>query len=245
MASKIPTILHQMWRTAELPRPFATWRAGWIARHPNWQHRIYDDARIRKTIADRSPRWLSTFEALPTAIQRADFFRYLIVFLEGGLYADIDMISYRPCDKLLEGASCVLGIEFRLNKRSQASLSYSQPWQLANFIFAAAPGHPFLGALLEEIARTATRIIDNDDSVQETTGPRMLTRVAGSMMPMSPGSITILPQINWNPPWTLPRIGPLASNIYARHVCFGTWRTENLFRRRLERGLRRLTALIN
>jgi inositol phosphorylceramide mannosyltransferase catalytic subunit len=245
MVAKIPTILHQMWRTAELPRPFAIWRAGWIAQHPHWEHRIYDDAEIRNTITDRSPQWLSTFEALPKAIQRADFFRYLVVFLDGGLYADIDMISYRPCDKLLEGSTCVLGIEIRLDKRSQEALGYSQPWQLANFIFAAAPGHPFLGALLEEIARMATTPIHNDDSVQETTGPRMLTRVANSMLPKHNSSTKILPQINWNPPWILPRIGPFAANIYARHVCFGTWRTESLLRRRFELGLRRLTAAIN
>jgi inositol phosphorylceramide mannosyltransferase catalytic subunit len=245
MTTKIPPILHQMWRTTELPGPFAVWRAGWIAQHPNWEHRIYTDAQIRRTIVDRSPQWLSTFEALPRAIQRADFFRYLIVFLEGGLYADLDMISYRPCDILLDGSSCVLGIEIHLNKRSQAAFGYSQPRQLANFIFAAAPEHPLLGSLLEEIARTASMPLRNDDSVQETTGPRMLTRTVYSMLPKLKSSIKILPQINWNPPWILPRVEPWASKIYARHVCFGTWRTENLVRRRFDRSLRRLLAFIN
>jgi inositol phosphorylceramide mannosyltransferase catalytic subunit len=242
---EIPTILHQTWRTVDLPRPFAHWRAGWIARHPSWDHRLYDDALIRKTIADRAPQWLSTFDALPRMIQRADFFRYLIVFLDGGLYADLDMISHRPCDALLEGSSCVLGIEMRVNKRLQAAFGYAQPWQLANFIFAATPGNQFLGTLLEEIARTSVRSVRDDDSVQETTGPRILTRVAYSMLGAERGSITLLPRINWNAPLELPRIGPLASNIYARHVRYGTWRTESLLWRRSCRALRKFAAFIN
>jgi hypothetical protein len=38
--------------------------------------------------------------------------------------------------------------------------------------------------------------------------------------------MTILPQINLNPPVFYPRIGPLVRNIYARHVCVGGWRTK-------------------
>ena len=238
MAEKIPTILHQTWRSADLPMPFAGWRAGWIARHPNWEHRIYDDVAIRRTIMDRAPQWLSTFDTLPRAIQRIDFFRYLIVFLDGGMYADMDMISYLPCDPLLAGASCVLGIENHIRKHLQIALGYPQPWQLANFIFAAVPRHPLFGALLEEIARSATKPVQGDEFVEETTGPRMLTRVACAMPPERRGTIKILPQINWNPPTAYPRIGPLVPRIYARHACVGSWRTQRLWLRRAWRGAR-------
>jgi mannosyltransferase OCH1-like enzyme len=238
MASKIPAILHQTWRTVDLPMPFAGWRAGWIARHPNWEHRIYDDAALRRTIADRAPQWLSTYDTLPRMIQRVDFFRYLIVYLDGGMYADMDMISYLPCDPLLDGANCVLGIEIHLRKHLQAELGYPQPWQLANFIFAAVPGHPFLGALLEEIARSTTKPVQDDEFVQEITGPRMLTRLACAIPLERRGSIRILPQINWNAPQVYRQIGPLAARIYARHACFGSWRTQNLLWRRFWRGVR-------
>ena len=90
---------------------YAEWRAGWIANHPGWNHRFYDDSAIRSFVTDRAPTWLSTFDALPSMIQRVDFFRYLAVYLDGGMYADVDMISYRSCEPLLAGAACVLGIE--------------------------------------------------------------------------------------------------------------------------------------
>ncbi|MGE3415864.1 MAG: glycosyltransferase family 32 protein [Bradyrhizobium sp.] len=225
MSAAIPIILHQLWREAELPPPYSEWRAGWIANHAGWAHRLYDDEAIRRITADRAPQWLPTFEALPRAIQRVDFFRYLIVYLDGGMYADLDMISYQPCDPLLAGASCVLGIENHISRKRQQELNYERPWQLANFIFAAAPEHPFLASLLEAIARQATTKVNSDHEVQEITGPRLLTRIAYGLPPDVRGPIRVLPQINWNPPSIYPRIGPLAGRIYARHLCLGGWRT--------------------
>jgi mannosyltransferase OCH1-like enzyme len=224
MSPEIPTILHQIWWAGDLPPSLAEWRAGWISNHPRWIHRLYDEAAMRRVLSDRAPQWLPTFDTLPRMIQRIDFFRYLIVYLDGGLYADVDMLSYLPCDPLLKNASCVLSIENHVGKHLQKKLSYKGPWQLANFVFAAVPGHPFLAALLEQIGRSAALPTPNDDSVEDISGPRMLTRMAYALKSEDKGAITILPQINLNPPVFYPRLGPLARNIYARHVCVGGWR---------------------
>jgi hypothetical protein len=161
----------------DLPPPYAEWRAGWIANHhPDWTHRLYDEAAIRHVLADRAPQWLPTFDTFPRMIQRVDFFRYLIIYVDGGLYADVDMISYLPCDPLLKKASCALSIENHLGKHLQTKLGYQQPWQLANFVLAAVPGHPFFAPLLKEIARSAAMAAPNDDCVEDISGPRMLTR---------------------------------------------------------------------
>jgi mannosyltransferase OCH1-like enzyme len=245
MTVDIPKILHQTWRTAELPAPFKAFRASWLNLHRGWQHQIYDDDRIYRIVCDRLPRWLPTFEALPLPIMRADLFRYLIVFLDGGVYADIDTVSYRACDELLENSNCVLGTEMRVSSSLQASFNYARPAQIANFIFAATPEHPFLGSVIENIAQRASSPPDGDDFVQETTGPRMFTRATYSFLLSQPDSIKILPRINWNAPLELPRIGPMAKRIYVRHICFGTWRTENLTSRRLALGLRRLVSVVN
>ncbi|MCW5702398.1 MAG: glycosyltransferase family 32 protein [Bradyrhizobium sp.] len=222
----IPSVLHQIWWSGPLPQPYAEWRAGWIANHPTWVHRLYGESEIIGIVQARAPQWLGTFNALPRMIQKIDFFRYLIVYLDGGLYADVDMISYLPCDPLLAGASCILSVEHRLNNRLQTEFGYRQPWQFANFVFAAVAGHPFFAALLEHLAKRSGLPAPNDDGVEDTTGPRMLTRLAYSLRPEQRGEIRILPQVNLNPPFFYPRLGPLARSIYARHVCAGDWRTE-------------------
>jgi inositol phosphorylceramide mannosyltransferase catalytic subunit len=223
---EIPKILHQTWRTADLPMPYAEWRAGWIAHHPSWSHRFYDDAAIHAFMVKRAPTWLPTFDALPSMIQRVDFFRYLAVYIDGGMYADVDMISYRSSEPLLAGQACVLAIENHISPWLQQRLGYKRPWQLANFVFAASPGHPLLEALLEDIARHAATPVLSDHHLQEITGPRLLTKIAYELAPETRGPIKVLPQINWNPPSVYPRIGPLDQRIYARHVCLGSWRTQ-------------------
>lgn len=224
----IPPILHQTWRDENLPPPFARWRATWRNLHPRWEHRFYTDADIRKIVVDRVPQFLRAFDALTVPVQRVDFFRYLIVHLDGGLYADLDMIAYQPSDDLLNGHACVLCVEHELTARRQASLGFRLPYQLANCIFAAAPGHPFLGELLEAIARHATAIVRDDGDVLQTTGPYILTRLAFDLPPARRGPIKVLPQITWMPPREYPRIGMLAEKIHARHMGSGTWRTASV-----------------
>lgn len=222
--SGIPLILHQTWRDDALPPKFARWRQAWLALHPDWEHRFYDDHDIRRIVRDRAPRLVPAFERLPRPIQRIDLFRYLIVHLDGGLYADLDMEPYLPCDRLLAGADCVLGVEFQIGPRYQAMLGYRFPWQIANCIFAAAPGHPFFAELVEGIARYVPDPGTGDDDVEDTTGPRYLTRAAYDLPPHRRGAIRLLPQIVWNAPAPYRRIGPLAARIHARHRASGTWR---------------------
>jgi mannosyltransferase OCH1-like enzyme len=222
----IPKILHQTWRSSDLPTQFRQWSSAWRALHPKWEYRFYDDAAVYRIVADRAPQWLGTFNALPHAVQRMDLFRYIIIYLDGGLYVDIDTIPFLPNDQLLAGSSCVLGIEFSLKKSERSALGY--PWQLANFIFAAAPAHPFMLQLIEQIARNGGKSCNGEDDVENTTGPRMLTRLAFELPASRRGRILVLPQIVWNAPaWACYlRIGPLAQRVHVRHAGVGSWRTK-------------------
>ncbi|HEX4111435.1 MAG TPA: glycosyltransferase [Stellaceae bacterium] len=224
MPAEIPKILHQTWRNSDLPGKFARWRAAWRGLHPDWEHRFYDDADIRRLVTDRAPQMLSVFEALPRPILRVDLFRYLIVHLDGGVYADLDMKPYRASDPLLAGSSCVLSVEAHVGPTYQKVVGYPQPWQLANCIFAAVPGHPFFAELLERIAIGATAPVHSDDDVEEITGPRVLTRLIYDLPAARRGAVRVLPQIHWMAPWMYPRVGALATQIHARHASTGTWR---------------------
>jgi hypothetical protein len=39
----IPRIIHQTWKTADVPPRFAAWRESWARLHPGWQHRLWTD----------------------------------------------------------------------------------------------------------------------------------------------------------------------------------------------------------
>jgi mannosyltransferase OCH1-like enzyme len=230
----IPKIIHQTWRTSKLPKNFSRWSAEWRRLHPTWDYRFYDDNEVETIVKERAPELYEAFRSLARQIQRIDMFRYLIVYLDGGLYADIDMIPFRPSDRLIEGESCVIGVEHRLMPWRQAELEYKHPYQIQNCIFAAEPGHPFFRLLLERISKHARSPALDDSDVEDITGPRMLTRIAFDLPSDQQGRIRVVPKIVWSAPREYPRIWPFGHQVHARHAATGTWRTQRRsFLRRL------------
>lgn len=221
----IPTILHQTWKTSELPEQFARFQDTWRKHHPRWEIRLYDDADCRRLVVADYPELIELYDALPTNIQRADLFRYLVVHRFGGVYADLDMECYRSIEPLLAGRSCVFGTEATFGEALRRNLNYRSPYQVANCIFAASRGHAFFRLLLDRI-RLPTDGACSDDQVEETTGPRFLTRVFQEVHERFP-ELTLLPQIYWNPPNrpSYPNWFPFNVHLYCRHHFAGTWRT--------------------
>lgn len=235
----IPKILHQTWKTEALPPEFSRFRETWRKSHPRWDLRLYDDAACRRLVVDDYPEMVDVYDALPTNIERADLFRYLVVHRFGGVYADLDMESYRSIEPLLAGRLCLFGIEAIFGETLRRRLSYRYPYQVANCIFAAVPGHPFLRLLLDRI-RPRLRGIFFDDSVEDTTGPRFLTRLFQGAREQFP-EMMLLPQIHWMPPKDYPNLFPFNVHMYCRHHFAGTCRSAggtesgNLWRRFRER----------
>jgi mannosyltransferase OCH1-like enzyme len=221
----IPRVLHQTWATRAPPPRLAAWRRTWIATHPGWSHRLHDDAACRALVAARFPEWLARYDALPRAIHRADLFRLLVLLDRGGLYADLDMEAFRPVDDLLVGATCVLSVEATLTRRRQRELGYAAPFQVANCVLAAAPGHPFLAAVLADVA-AAGPPAPGDAAVEDWAGPRRLTRVFHALPDAIRAQVRLLPQVHLVAPDLYAPGTPLGAAVRARHRCAGTWRAD-------------------
>ncbi len=238
--NKIPKILHQTWKGHDLPEKFRNWQRSWIHHHPDWEHRFYTDNDCTAFIRKVFPGWLDIYEQYREPVQRADLFRYLVIYHCGGLYADMDMKCFKSIDSLLGKKSCLFSIEAYLTNEFQKELDYPKPFQVANCIFAAGPNHPFLEHILKRVKVLSSVSIQNDNDVEESTGPRMLTRLFFSI-PVEIGSlVTLLPQINLMSPSSYPNIFPINLNMYARHHCSGTWKKDkkklSLKRRLIERN---------
>lgn len=239
-SAPIPRILHQTWRDDRPPPRLAAWRDGWRRLHPHWEHRFYTDADIRRWIARHRPEWGDLYAAYRHPIQRVDLFRYLVVHHHGGLYADLDMACRRPVDPLLAAGGCVLSVEAHLTRAYQAELGYRRPVQIANCIFAAPPGHPFLARLLDRLRRQGAGPVPSDGAVEEATGPRRLTRTYFDLPAGERRAVRLLPQIHLMAPTVYPDLFPFDRRVYARHHCAGTWkragRRVGLRRRLVERS---------
>lgn len=233
----IPSRISQTWKTHELPEAAKPFRQGWHTHHPDFDIRLFDDAEARAVVTEVAPGDIEVYDALPFPVMRADLFRYAVMVRDGGIYADIDMECRKPLTPLLVQGSCLLGIEAHLGATRQRELGYAAPFQIANCVFAAQPGHPFFVAALARafaLIRAAPKL--ERAMVEDLTGPRMLTRL---LFERAWPGVMLAPQIVLMAPLFYPAFWPFDALVRTRHHTFGTWKTGepvSLYRRWIERN---------
>lgn len=170
----IPKILHQTWKTYEVPEEWWDCVNSWKRHHPDWEYRLWTDAESETFVARHYPSLLETFQNYPYNIQRADAIRYLVLHQLGGVYADLDYECLQPLDPLLPGHSAIIGLE------PDAHAAYSKvDHMLCNALMASEPGHPFMAAVIRHL-ENATHGTVADYDILATTGPLMLNQVHAS-----------------------------------------------------------------
>ena len=107
----IPRIIHQTWKTNEIPERWRSWQQSWRDRHPDYAYRYWTDADNREFMALHYPDYLDVYDGHKLGVHRADMVRYFILRHFGGIYADMDFEALKPLDPLLEGKSLVFGLE--------------------------------------------------------------------------------------------------------------------------------------
>jgi hypothetical protein len=167
---RIPKIIHQTWfdepsvdRYPQLARLQNSWKS------QGWEYRFYRDEDIRAYIAKHfPPRFLDAFDSVIPGAFKADFFRYLVLLKDGGVYADADIL-----------------LDINLSSIITPSMSFfvprdivgdyaSENFCLWNGMMAAAPGHPFMVHAAEALLNNILNRVDYHDMERE------LCQVAGT-----------------------------------------------------------------
>jgi len=163
--TRIPRIIWQTFATGDLPAPAVACRDSWAAFNPDWEYRFLDDHDIDTFVREHSSAELhALFRSLPLGVMRADLWRYLAVWVFGGLYTDIDTVCLAPVDSWLPADSDLI-------------ITPENHVHLCQWTFLAAPGHPCLEKVLDLIVTRARPGIDTsrDEFVHYHTGPGVWT----------------------------------------------------------------------
>jgi len=171
----------------------------WERHNPNFKHILFNDtsenARILEISGNHLPEINRTYSELlhKKIVLRSDFFRYVVIWADGGIWADVDTWAQRPFDAWIS-----LAVPPEAPRQSLASLESSvgmivglecvlgeggQWTSLAQYIFAAKQGHPVLLEIIARIVEKAGDIAIHLDSVEELrnrevlgmTGPEIFT----------------------------------------------------------------------
>ncbi|WP_244433849.1 glycosyltransferase [Azospirillum sp. B506] len=184
----IPRLIHQTWKTSDIPSGLQALQRSWIARNPGFAYRFWTDGDIERFVAEEHPALLPVFRGYADPIARIDLARYLILRRFGGVYADLDLECLRPVDGLLEGRSFVVGLEPEEHGRLAKAVERGLPRILCPSFLASVPGHPFWDHLLDRLVEAQHR-----PDVLDATGPFLLTRAHASYEGEGQAAVTVLP----------------------------------------------------
>ena len=110
---------------------------------PGWKHRIYDDANATAFLKEHfRPEVAARFNNLTNGAHKADLFRYAVLYINGGVWLDVDVELRDPLDDI-----------FRRN-----NTIYTTKSGVFDDIFQAILGSPrgkdFMNDLVEEIVES-------------------------------------------------------------------------------------------
>lgn len=120
----------------------------------DYVHEFYDDERCLAFLAaEYGDRHVETYRRLKLGAHKADFWRYCVLYVRGGVYMDIKTELTRPLNDIFERRGgawyCVLG-----------AWCGSFPAYLHNGVIASPAGNPVLKAAIEHILETPNEVID-------------------------------------------------------------------------------------
>jgi mannosyltransferase OCH1-like enzyme len=195
-ARVIPRVIYQTWRSKS-PKAWTRSERRWVAswrRNRGWAHEIHDDADCLALVRAHYPEHLDTYQSL-RPVEKADFWRYLVVHRYGGLYVDFDTSCARAIDgwlrdddELVLGLMCDLVDKYpdwrpRRRVRSGGGFDPTSGWRdhpvvFTNWAFAARPGHPLLAEVIRRLVINASDpyFLEEDTSwIVKKTGPGVVT----------------------------------------------------------------------
>lgn len=211
---RIPRILHQTWRTEELPE---RWRP--VSQHcrdlmPDYEYMLWTDESSREFIASHYAWFLPTFDAYTYPIQRADAIRYFILYHYGGIYLDLDVGCIKRLDPLL--AYPVI-------------LPRTIPVGVSNDLMFAEKLHPFMEQTIHNLINFDHTYILNYPTVMFSTGPMFVSAQYGLYAsahpgtPGTPGDVRILPKSLYGKN-TKPGEAP---NSFFQHYYGSSWHADD------------------
>jgi len=233
--TNISKIVHQTWKSPEIPRRWQHAVDSVKRLHADWNYRLWTDAEMDAHLEKRKPDLWPVYRGMEKNIMRADVFRYVLMHDFGGLYCDLDYEFIRPFP--YGDTELLLSYEFAIEYGDAQD-------QIANYILASRPGHPFWKDVIADIIKNPPSATVYTDVI-DATGPGFLSRVFFANRERYDGVV-----VTEKPVLSPTRLhSPLERKIlhnsgvtYGMHLGSGSWKerwTPTYFRAKISKLFRR------
>lgn len=178
----IPKRIVQTWPThnlGNLEKVAETWKN----LNPTFTYTLFDDTECENLIYRRfEPRVWNAYTSIKAGAFKADLWRYCELYLNGGVYVDIDTVCLGSIDDILDPtATLITPIDFN-------------PVNLFNAFIAVVPGHPVMLMCIK-------KIVENVESNKKQfgldfSGPGVLGECVAKYLGMSRKPFVLSDTIN-------------------------------------------------
>jgi mannosyltransferase OCH1-like enzyme len=160
----------QMWKVppSDPDFPHRELTSKWKNENPTYKYNLYTDPQIHDILvthfANTVPEVIEAFDLMPNKIIQSDFSRYLLIFLFGGVYSDIDTRLEKPIDNWFDSdrnVGFVVAIEEDMNVENWEHYM-TRRVQFEQWTFKAKARHPILKKMIAKIVETTFNAAKNN-----------------------------------------------------------------------------------
>jgi len=99
----IPKVIYQTWKTKDLHPAVQEIRQNMQDMNHEYQMILFDDNDMDRWIVENcDQQTIKAYQSLQNGAGRADFWRYLVIYQNGGVYLDIDSEIKLPLRELID-----------------------------------------------------------------------------------------------------------------------------------------------
>ena len=189
----------------------------WTAKNPDHRYEVLTDNNDMQWVEEKfgpggfnRPDIVDMYQSLTTKIVKADLLRYLIMYAEGGVYADIDVEALKPVERFIPDRydptqiDMVVSVEIDQPEFSSHPILGKKCQSFCQWTFMSKPRLPVMMRLIDNImdwlngvAQTQNTTISgislDFDEVISGTGPSAFTDAILAEMSVKAGQ-----EITWN-----------------------------------------------
>lgn len=197
----IPRIIHQIWMQGieYIPDKYKPYIASIKHYNPTWHYIFWDETAIIQLIRPYG-KIVATYYKFSYLHQKIDFAKYVILYLHGGFYIDIDAYAVKSLDDIMERYAYydMIVSPHRTDKLS-SYIACRHQLCINNGVFAARKNSYVANELIVTVMNNPTcgTLSSKYSCIMATTGPSMFTRVIRNNL----DKVKVLPWDYLEPCW--------------------------------------------
>mmetsp|Transcript_258 Transcript_258/g.492 ORF Transcript_258/g.492 Transcript_258/m.492 type:complete len:421 (+) Transcript_258:66-1328(+) len=147
----IPKIIHQEWKTTDLPYNLRLWRDECIRINApdGWEFKLWTKEDNLNLIKEHYPELLGLYNGYNQGIKRIDMIRFVYLHKFGGVYMDLDITCLKPFQNFFDDYP---------NKFLLVN-QYKRQREYTNAVMASPPNHSIFNTIFAQLPRHANKNI--------------------------------------------------------------------------------------